>query len=77
LQIFGPILPIITVRSFDEALELIKQGEKPLTAYLFTRDEEKVQQLIKRTSSGSICINDVILQLTGIISNLIRNLDKI
>jgi len=64
-QIFGPILPIITVRSFSEAIENIKRGEKPLAAYLFTKDESKVKRLLSETSSGSVCINDVVLQITG------------
>uniref|UniRef100_A0A915MJE6 Aldehyde dehydrogenase n=1 Tax=Meloidogyne javanica TaxID=6303 RepID=A0A915MJE6_MELJA len=63
-EIFGPILPIITVRSFNEAIENIKRGEKPLAAYLFTKDESKVKRLLSETSSGSVCINDVVLQIT-------------
>lgn len=63
-EIFGPLLPIVTINSFNEALEFISRGEKPLGAYLFTRDEQKVEQFLKKTSSGSVAINDVILQIT-------------
>uniref|UniRef100_A0A914XQ08 Aldehyde dehydrogenase domain-containing protein n=1 Tax=Plectus sambesii TaxID=2011161 RepID=A0A914XQ08_9BILA len=35
-EIFGPVLPIVTIKSLDEALEHIKDGEKPLAAYIFT-----------------------------------------
>lgn len=63
-EIFGPILPIVTMASFDEAIWHIKTGEKPLAAYLFTRDENKVNRLINETASGSVCVNDVIMQIT-------------
>ena len=53
-EIFGPILPIVTVHSFDEALDWIKRGQRPLAAYLFTRDEQKVQRLLRETHSGSV-----------------------
>lgn len=54
------------MRSFTEAIENIKMREKPLAAYLFTKDESKINRLVKETSSGSVCINDVVLQITGI-----------
>ncbi|KAL3081896.1 hypothetical protein niasHT_037074 [Heterodera trifolii] len=63
-EIFGPILPILIVRSFDEAIDIIKRGEKPLAAYLFTRDERKVNRWVAETHSGSVCVNDVMLQIT-------------
>ncbi|KAH7696544.1 Protein ALH-4 a [Aphelenchoides avenae] len=63
-EIFGPILPIVTVRNFSEALELIRKGEKPLAAYLFTRDEDKVERLLKETYSGGVTINDVLMHMT-------------
>lgn len=59
---FGPILPIITIDSMDEAISIIKKGERPLAAYLFTRNEYKVQRLLKETHSGSVAVNDVIMQ---------------
>lgn len=63
-EIFGPILPIITTNSFSESLNIVRAREHPLALYLFTRDESKVQRMLSETSSGSVTINDVILQLT-------------
>ncbi|KAI1723859.1 aldehyde dehydrogenase family domain-containing protein [Ditylenchus destructor] len=63
-EIFGPILPIITTNSFAESLSIVRARERPLALYLFTRDESKVQRVLSETSSGSVTINDVILQLT-------------
>lgn len=53
------------MRNFSEALELIRKGEKPLAAYLFTRDEDKVERLLKETYSGGVTINDVLMHMTG------------
>ena len=41
-EIFGPILPVITVSSRGEAIEFINQREKPLTMYIFSTDKVKV-----------------------------------
>jgi len=60
-EIFGAILPIITIESFDEAKSFVKQREKPLSAYIFSRNTEQVDQWINEISAGSQCINDVIM----------------
>merc|ERR1719445_764773 len=63
-EIFGPILPIVTVNSAEEAINIINSRDKPLALYLFSTSE-KVQELFtKRTSSGGICINDTIMHLS-------------
>ncbi|KHJ87989.1 aldehyde dehydrogenase family protein [Oesophagostomum dentatum] len=58
-EIFGPFLPILTVKSFDESLEFVKDHEKPLGAYLFTKDAEKTKRFLRETSSGGVTVNDV------------------
>ncbi|PAV74234.1 hypothetical protein WR25_03910 isoform B [Diploscapter pachys] len=63
-EIFGPVLPILTVQSFDEALDLINRGEKPLAAYIFTRSDAKIKRLYTETSSGAITVNDTLMHLT-------------
>jgi len=60
-EIFGAILPIITVESFDKAKAFVKQREKPLSAYIFSRDKQQVGQWINEISAGNQCINDVIM----------------
>ncbi|MCH8109578.1 MAG: aldehyde dehydrogenase family protein, partial [Chloroflexi bacterium] len=59
-EIFGPILPIITYRDLDEAIAIINERPKPLALYLFTNDEEKQERVLKKTSSGGVCINDTL-----------------
>lgn len=60
-EIFGPIMPIVAVDSFEDAKAFINQRDKPLAAYIFTRKNSQSMQWIDEISSGSQCINDVIL----------------
>lgn len=63
-EIFGPILPILTVGSLDEALEVINRREKPLALYAFSRSSQVVRQVLARTSSGGFCSNDGFMHMT-------------
>jgi aldehyde dehydrogenase (NAD+) len=56
-EIFGPILPILTVRDHEAAIDLIDAGPKPLALYVFTRDREVERDFVERTSSGAIVLN--------------------
>ncbi|XP_034244379.1 aldehyde dehydrogenase, dimeric NADP-preferring-like [Thrips palmi] len=62
-EIFGPILPIYTVRDASEAIEFINSREKPLALYVFTNDEQEYKLFIKHTSSGGICVNDCMIHV--------------
>ncbi|AWL13282.1 Aldehyde dehydrogenase (NAD(+)) [Saliniradius amylolyticus] len=57
-EIFGPILPIITMDSLDDSLTFINRRPKPLALYLYTKNRAFEQQLLNKTSAGSVCIND-------------------
>lgn len=63
-EIFGPVLPIKVVDSLDEAINFINEREKPLSLYIFTKNEKIKNRILNETSSGSVCINDTLLQLT-------------
>lgn len=64
-EIFGPILPFITCSSTQKAIELINSRPKPLALYIFS-DSTKIQnKFLKETSSGGVCINDTILQISA------------
>lgn len=64
-EIFGPILPILTVPHLDDALDYLHEKEKPLALYVFSRDEKRVEEVLRRTRSGAATVNDVILHLNG------------
>lgn len=61
-EIFGPIFPIVTVKSTDEAIKFIVDRPKPLALYYFGKDGDNV---LKSTSSGGACINDTIMHIAN------------
>jgi len=64
-EIFGPILPIIPVRNVDEALAFVQARPAPLAVYLFTKDRALQQRVVYHIRCGSVCMNDVVVQLFG------------
>ena len=62
-EIFGPVLPVLTYRSIDDAIGFITARPKPLALYLFSTSHDVQDQVMARTSSGGACINDVVMHL--------------
>ncbi len=63
-EIFGPIMPIIKFSDYDEVIKYINTHDKPLALYLFARDKNVIQNITYNTSSGGMCINEVIMHFT-------------
>jgi aldehyde dehydrogenase (NAD+) len=63
-EIFGPILPIITVQSLDAAIEFVNSRPKPLAAYLFTKAKSTRERVIKEVSSGGMIVNHLLFQFS-------------
>ncbi|XP_071712054.1 aldehyde dehydrogenase family 3 member F1-like [Rutidosis leptorrhynchoides] len=61
-EIFGPLLPIITLERIEDSIEFIRTRPQPLALYAFTHNENLQKRLISETSSGCIMFNDAILQ---------------
>jgi aldehyde dehydrogenase (NAD+) len=61
-EIFGPILPLVPVKDIHEAIHWINERPKPLAIYVFSSSKWNIRQVSQETSSGSIVINEVILQ---------------
>lgn len=61
-EVFGPILPVHSYQSLDEAIERVNAGERPLGLYVFTADEQAAEDVLARTSSGGACVNACALQ---------------
>lgn len=59
-EIFGPLLPILSYRSVQEAIEYVNQKPKPLALYVFDSSGE-AKEVLKKTSSGNAVINDCVL----------------
>ncbi|XP_047982818.1 aldehyde dehydrogenase family 3 member F1-like [Salvia hispanica] len=64
-EIFGPLLPIITLDNIEESIDFINARPKALAIYAFTNNKKLKQKLSTQTSSGSIVINDAIIQYVG------------
>ncbi len=61
-EIFGPLLPVMSIQNLKNALEGLKQKPHPLAIYLFGGTPNEQQILLNSTNSGSVCFNDVIMQ---------------
>lgn len=61
-EIFGPLLPVNTFDDHEEVLTYINKRPKPLSLYVFSKSRRINDLYRKRTSSGSACVNDVVLQ---------------
>jgi aldehyde dehydrogenase (NAD+) len=64
-EIFGPILPVLTVRSTDEALAFVNARPKPLALYLFSRDARTTERVIRGSTAGGTIVNHVICHLAN------------
>ena len=63
-EIFGPVLPVILIDDTDEAVRFINRREKPLALYFFG-SPTRGWEVIRRTSSGGVCINDTIMHVVN------------
>lgn len=60
-EIFGPVLPVMTVNDEDEAIAFINSREKPLALYIFSKNQKCIDKIMSRTSSGGTTVNDTLL----------------
>jgi len=61
-EIFGPILPVISIAGLEAGLQQVRSRPKPLALYLFSNDKTAQRRTLETTSSGSVCFNDVVMQ---------------
>ena len=64
-EIFGPILPILTYKNLETAMQTVVEGEKPLSAYLFSNDAKEHELFTEKLSFGGGCINDTLMHLSN------------
>lgn len=64
-EIFGPILPILTYKNLETAMQTVVEGEKPLSAYLFSNDTKEQELFTEKLSFGGGCINDTLMHLSN------------
>lgn len=64
-EIFGPILPMLTYKSFDEAISFIRGREKPLALYIFSKDRRHINAVQQTLTYGGGCVNDTVVHLSN------------
>ncbi len=62
-EIFGPVLPVKTYQSLDEALAYVNAHDRPLGLYYFGDDEVERERVLAGTTSGGVSVNDVIMHV--------------
>ena len=62
-EIFGPILPLKSYRTLDDAIAYVNRQERPLALYLFSHDRRTIDRVLKETVSGGVCLNDTLLHI--------------
>lgn len=64
-EIFGPILPLIVYQDLDEVIDRINAKAKPLAMYIFSTNQKNINKIIKNTSAGGTCVNDVLVHISN------------
>ncbi len=59
-EIFGPILPVMTYDSIDQAIDYVNAHDRPLGLYYFGNDKAEEEKVLSRTISGGVTVNDVL-----------------
>jgi len=62
-EIFGPVLPILTVKNLQEAVDFVNARDHPLALYVFTKNTKEQNFVLDNTQSGGVCVNDSVLHL--------------
>lgn len=62
-EIFGPVLPVMTYRGIDQAIEYVNAHDRPLGLYYFGDDAAERERVLTRTISGGVTVNDVIMHV--------------
>ena len=62
-EIFGPLLPVLSFTNFEKTIEQLQTLDKPLSLYIFTKDKNHKEQVLKNLSFGGGCVNDTVIHM--------------
>jgi aldehyde dehydrogenase (NAD+) len=62
-EIFGPILPVLTYRDLDEVVAAVKAHPKGLAGYIFSRDQDRIEQMLTVLPFGGGAVNQTMMQV--------------
>ena len=60
-EIFGPLIPVLSFTAIEEIPDIINKRTKPLALYIFSRNKRNIKYILDHTSSGGVCVNDVLI----------------
>ena len=63
-EIFGPVLPVTTYKSVDQAVDYVNEHDRPLGLYYFGEDKAEQERVLTRTISGGVTTNDVVFHVS-------------
>ncbi|QZD95341.1 coniferyl aldehyde dehydrogenase [Qipengyuania gelatinilytica] len=63
-EIFGPVLPVKTYSRIEEAIDYVNENDRPLGLYYFGEDSDERKQVLSKTISGGVTVNDVIFHVS-------------
>lgn len=63
-EIFGPVLPVKTYRAIGEAIDYVNSHDRPLGLYYFGEDVGEREEVLRRTVSGGVTVNDVVFHVS-------------
>jgi aldehyde dehydrogenase (NAD+) len=64
-EIFGPVVPVLTYKNINEVIDYVNSQNKPLALYIFSNSKQNVETILKQTSSGGTCVNDVMIHISN------------
>jgi aldehyde dehydrogenase (NAD+) len=62
-EIFGPILPIVSIDSVEDAIAFVNERPKPLALYVYSKSKQIADRILSRTSSGGACVNHSLVHI--------------
>jgi coniferyl-aldehyde dehydrogenase len=64
-EIFGPVLPVVTYQSLDEAIDYVNEHPRPLALYFFSHDKQATDRVLNETISGGVTVNETMLHVAS------------
>lgn len=64
-ELFGPVLPVLSYKKLQEALDFVNKRERPLALYIFAEDRDVRDRVLEHTCSGGVCVNDTVEHLVN------------
>merc|ERR1712232_864129 len=64
-EIFGPLLPVVPIKSMDDGIKMIKSQDRPLALYVFSQDKQFQERVLTECTSGGACVNTALDQVVN------------